>query len=321
MTQTKLEKFFTLQPNTYNNSKKCFIYDPDKYHAFFDNNPNLDCDIFISKKSGIKIYYRKPRQSINFEFPIIDFKIPVPLLKSNLQKAIRRGKTQVALSSTLALLQISPVEFLRRLPIIFIEDVCLINTISIPVWLMMAEKDYKLSNMDIWIIMNIVKSLCDCKTFYNRCKTPLKTLELSHERLKDYKHKDELLSLYYRSIYGGMKGDMEMLTKSIYYYIENDVEIIEFVDFNITHNLSISNKIEILPESIDFHPFPQIINIIINNTKLDYKDIKAYIWQTESCVNIRKPYTINKSKKNINDPIWKRIKPELEKARKKFINY
>ena len=135
MTQTKLDNFFTIRPNTNNNSKKCFIYDPDEYRAFFDKIPNSNRDIFISNKLDIKLYYRVPLKTTNFEFPIINSAYRVPLLKSNLQKAIRRGKTEVAISTALFLLQSNSIEFLRRLPIIFIEDVCLMDSISIPIWL------------------------------------------------------------------------------------------------------------------------------------------------------------------------------------------
>jgi len=319
MTQTKLDNFFTIRPNTNNNSKKCFIYDPDEYRAFFDNIPDSNRDIFLSNKLDIKLYYRVPLKTTNFEFPIINSAYRVPLLKSNLQKAIRRGKTEVAISTALFLLQSNSIEFLRRLPIIFIEDVCLMDSISIPIWLIMCDKEYKLTSIDTYILLHIVKSLCECKLYYDHRKKFMKPFELIHETLKDYSHKDELLSLYYRSKYGGMKGDIEMLVNSIYYYIGNPL-LIGRSSININYEFQISRNLVILPEAIDFHPFPYMINIIIKNTNLNYKDIKSYIWYTESCVNFRKSYTISKSNKNITDDIWKKIKPELEKVRKIIIN-
>ena len=47
----------------------------------------------------------------------------ISLLKSNLQKAIRRGNVDVALKSAKLLLHKSPNDFWRRLPIIIAEDV------------------------------------------------------------------------------------------------------------------------------------------------------------------------------------------------------
>ena len=67
----------------------------------------------------------------------------------------------------------------------------------------------------------------------------MKPFELTHETLKDYSHKDELLSLYYRSKYGGMKGDIEMLVNSIYYYIGNPL-LIGRSSININYEFSIS---------------------------------------------------------------------------------
>ena len=81
----------------------------------------------------------------------------MPLIKSNLQKAVRRCDNQIAIQSALVLIQMAPMELLRRLPIIYIEDVCLMDSYSIVVWLMMADKDYSaLKKRDIDIILNIV---------------------------------------------------------------------------------------------------------------------------------------------------------------------
>jgi hypothetical protein len=106
---------------------------------FFENNP-LDNDILLTTKLNIKLYYRSPKKIKSFLVPKIETKYNVPLLKSNLQKAIRRCQTQIAINSALAIIQKVPIELLRRLPIIYIEDVCLMDSYSIPVWLMMAEK-------------------------------------------------------------------------------------------------------------------------------------------------------------------------------------
>ena len=137
MKQSKLDNYFKIIPNYDERNKRCFIYDPLNYNAYFDTKP-APTDLFILSKPNFKLFYRKPNPDnvINsrLDIPIINCKYNVPLLKSNLQKAVRRCDNQIAIQSALALIQIEPMELLRRLPIIYIEDVCLMDSYSIVVW-------------------------------------------------------------------------------------------------------------------------------------------------------------------------------------------
>lgn len=316
MQQTKLNKFFSVSLNHNDNNKKCFIYDPDNYKAFFENNPN-ETDKLLAIKSGVKLYYREPKKYKSFILPKIKTKAKIPLLKSNLQKAVRRCQTQIAINSALAIIQEDPIELLRRLPIIYIEDVCLMDSYSIPVWLMMAEKDHKLDLIDIDIILNIIKNLCECNIYYDDDSShsfDRKLFNLTHKNLQDFEHKDQLLSLLYRSQYGGLKGDMVMLKNSIYYYSDKPFEIQKTVYESIDYK-NFNSILEIIPEAIDFHPFPQIINMIVKLTNLDDNEIKMHIWYSESGVNIRKSLTINNSREYSNNKLWKIIKPSLVRVR------
>lgn len=320
MQQTKINKYFSTElkhDNVNINNKKCFIYDPDNYKAFFENNPDLTCDKFLgTKSSGIKLYYRQPKKvKSDILIPRIETKAKVPLLKSNLQKAVRRCETKIAIISALAIIQQDPIEFLRRLPIIYIEDVCLMDSYSIPVWLMMAEKEHVLDNIDINILLHIVKTLCECNIYYDDSVDYTGPFELSHKVLKDFEHRDQLLSLFYRSQYGGLKGDMVMLKNSIYYYSDKPLEIQKTIYDSIDYTKFDFSILEIIPEAIDFHPFPQMINIIVKQTSLDNNDIKMHIWYSESGINFRKPLTINNSREYSNSPLWKIIKPKLSFAR------
>lgn len=63
----------------------------------------------------------------------------VPLLKSNLQKAVRRHARQAALGTALQLLRQDPAALLRRLPIIAVEDAFWHPWAPAVVWLMMAH--------------------------------------------------------------------------------------------------------------------------------------------------------------------------------------
>lgn len=314
--QTKLDKFFEVKIQHKQNNKKCFIYDPENYKAFFESAPN-PYDTYLATKIGIKLYYRRPTYNKPILLPIIECQANVPLLKSNLQKAVRRCQTDIAIKSALSIIQRDPLELLRRLPVIYIEDVCLMDSYPIVVWLMMAEKEHHLDINDIDILLHVVKNLCETQTYYDDSIDYTRDFELTHKNLQDIENKDAILGIYYRSQYGGLKGDMLMLRNSIYYYSERPSEI-ERTIYNSINYEELGGNLEIIPEAIDFHPFPQMIKILVNQTYLDNNDIKEYIWFVESGVNIRKPFTINKSREystNENYKNWKIIKSKLSRVR------
>lgn len=314
--QTKLDKFFDVKIQHKQNNKKCFIYDPENYKAFFENVPG-PYDAYLTTKIGIKLYYRRPSYNKPILLPKIECKANVPLLKSNLQKAVRRCQTDIAIKSALAIIQREPIELLRRLPVIYIEDVCLMDSYPIVVWLMMAEKEHPLDINDIDILLHIVKSLCEIQTYYDDSTDYTKDFELTHKNLQDLENRDAILSVYYRSQYGGMKGDMLMLRNSVYYYSERPSEIEKTV-YDCINYAELGGILDIIPEAIDFHPFPQMLQTLVKQTNLDNNDIKQFIWFVESGVNIRKPITIEKSREystNENWKIWKIIKSKLGRVR------
>lgn len=316
MQQQKLDSFFKITINHNERNKKCFIYHPKNYKAFFATKP-LDTDTFIANKSGIKLYYRymKPK---DIKYPIIDADYSVPLLKSNLQKAVRRCENKIAVQTTLAILQKEPMELLRRLPIIYIEDVCLMDSYPIPVWLMMADKDYIMTTTDIDIILNIVNSLCNCRKYFD-FRENTTVFNFNHELLQDYVNCDELLSIYYRSEYGGMKGDMQMLKTSIDYYINNSSESEKTVFDSIYYD-KLDTQLEILVEAIDFHCFPQMLHTLSKRTQIDKDTIKKCIWFVESGYNIRKCETMENSKLYEERSEWRKIECYLDDIRSNLIN-
>ena len=314
--QKKINTYFTqLNPPNYNNNhKKCFVYDPSNHRAFFCHKPE-PTDKFVVTKLNIKLFYRKPAIIEAINIPIIDCSYSVPLIKSNLQKAIRRCENQIAIQSALALIQMAPLELLRRLPIIYIEDVCLMDSYSIVVWLMMADNNYqKLTNMDIDIILNIVNSLCNCKTYFNYIKTD-NIYEYTHETLE---FSTELLSLYYRSQYGGMKGDMQMLKVAIDYYIKHPSEIVNTQYNNVDYS-NIAGEIEVLIEAIDFHCYPNMLHILNKLTYVNKDMIKMCIWYAESGYNVRKPDTQVLAQEYQEKYEWKKIEKHLEEVRYSLI--
>ncbi len=313
--QTKLDKFYNIKITHNNKSKKCFIYDPDNYKAVFQFYPE-EKDKYVTTKVGIKLYYREPRFNKCIVLPKINTVKNIPLLKSNLQKAIRRCNVDVAIKSAIAILQLDPIQLLRRLPIIYIEDVCLIDSYPIIIWLMMTEKEHILNINDIDIILSSIKNLTECMKYYDDSFDYTQKYELGHNTLE---HDDNLLALYYRTLYGGMKGDIKMLKNSIYYYSENKDQIEKAV-YDYINYCELTCDLTILPEAIDFHPFPYIISMIVSKTNLDDSDIKQSIWFSESGVNYRKQSTIDKSKEYLTMVNWSIIKYNLIKLRCYIMN-
>ena len=210
--QTKLDNYFSISNKKYKN-KICFIYDPDNYKATFES-VTKESDIFLTTKVGVKLYYRKPKNNKILILPKIHSVNSISLLKSNLQKAIRRCETDIAIKTSIVMIEKDAIEFLRRLAIIYIEDVCLFDSYSIVVWLMMIEKEHTIDMNDINILLHIVKNLCECREFYYYVNSEVydrKLFDLSHKSLQILENSDQLLSLFYRSQYGGMKCDIIML--------------------------------------------------------------------------------------------------------------
>jgi len=315
--QKKLDSYFKLIPKYDEHNKKCFIYDPDNRKAYFTTTPE-PTDKFVIHRCGIKLFYRSPNNKEVIDIPIVKSNYGIPLVKSNLQKAVRRCDNQIAIQSALVLIQQAPIEFLRRLPIICIEDVCLTDTYPIAVWFMIADRDYgKLTNRDIDTLLNIVNSLCECKEYFPYITNNLH-YTFTHETLQFCPNSDCLLSLYYRSEYGGMKGDIQMLRVAIDYYRMRHTEV-QKTEFNIINYNLVERDIEILVEAIDFHPYPQMLSMLNKITAIRSDIIKEHIWFVESGYNVRKPDTILSSKEYGGKNEWKKIEENLENVRYELI--
>ena len=311
--QKKIENFFTVKIAHNKTIKQCFIYDPSIPQATFVYEP-LDTDKFLSTQSGIKLYYRPSSQLLKPLFPTMDL-CEAPILISNLQKAIRRGDKTIAVQSALALVQQHPTKLFRRLPIIYIEDVLLLDSFPIVVWWMMADNDYQLTNIDVNYLLNMVETLAIQETYYENDRET-ETPPYSHHDLQSYQNADSLLALHYRSMYGGMKGDMRMLINAIPYYITHTINPTVYNCINYI----IPRTIEILIESIDFHPFPQLLTMLQRKTKIEKERLKEYIWYAESGINIRKLDTIKTSQQYQEKWEWRVISNFIDEIRQQLIS-
>jgi len=304
--QTNLHSFFTIVTAHNEQHKKCFIYDPATYKAYFSNKPGDHC-VFVSIKSGIKLYFVKAysvKDKSSSSYPTLHTNADIPLLKSNLQKAIRRGNHIVAVSSALAMLQREPIQLLRRLPIIFVEDVCLTDSFPIVIWLLMADKQYKMTNHDIDILLQIVYSLCVCSRYFDDRELNCQ-VEYTHEMLET-------------NTYGGMRGDIQLLKNSISHYEKNPSNIVRY-SFIERYPFEIGLHVPIIKEAVDFHPYPNMLESIHKKTRIDKTFIKTCIWFAESGFNVRKQYTIDLSHEYKNKREYYLLVPHLEQFRLTYL--
>ena len=233
-----------------------------------------------------------------------------PALKSNLQKAVRRQDREAALASTLQLALIDKQELLRRLPIITIEDVCLIKGTATIVWMMMAaKKNFSMSEMIF--VLRYVDALCfETEVFFNNKST--RATKTPHSAVAS---DPSIAAVNVRASYGGMKGDMQMLMRAVKHYQDKSIRdpMARIPELEIPR--VVSHDFVLLSEGIDFHPYPWIISYIFNKTNIPREMIKSIIWNAESGPNNRKSWTIDRMHIAKAEDIWPIISEYLEKAR------
>ena len=202
--------------------------------------------------------------------------------------------------------------FLRRLPIIMIEDVTLHESFPIIIWLMIAYyKGFEMKNEIVKWLLGIVYclSVCEEKTYYEKLK---QEVDIS-------KKQDDILinTLRFRKAYGGMGGDMEMIE----YYTQNLENISINTDkiFIIKHDVEGLQNGEWLIEANDFHCNKHILNYIKERfPKYEKEYIKRLIWIFSSSLNYRIS-PLEHTEKESDD--WNIIEKKVRKYQKNCVYY
>lgn len=139
----------------------------------------------------------------------------VPVLKSMLQKAVRRQEGGRAKGLAALMLRVSADDLLRRLPIIMIEDATLHPALPVLVWLTAASsKGYLPSAAMRSTVLAVVAELARCKY---RDAVPSTSAPLPQVRFRDLEDCSDgaartlIASLLVRASYGGTSGDLAML--------------------------------------------------------------------------------------------------------------
>ena len=293
------------------------------------NNCNLSKKIILNGGLPIiicgKLYNEKcekPFQDLDTDF---EYKNK-SLLKSHLQKCVRLQLDCKAVRTAYFLMKRDINDFLRRLPIIMMEDTGLHSSISVVIWFMCCIDIIHIQNYMIWYFMGIVRYMAasnhfdgiDTKNYQPQKIDIIKLWNLIETQVLDIDKKNLLYSLLIRLNYGGMKGDHIM--------IQNMIDIILWQWGDSIPNRIINDKIrpvrihkslyinEFEISALDFHCYPTIIDDIQqlypNYTK---EVLKKSIWNHSSNINKRKPMILDYLE------IWKTIKLEYHKLAKELL--
>lgn len=251
------------------------------------------------------------------------------LLKSNLQKCIRRGLVDKSVSTAKLMIKTDFIQFIRRLFIIILEDTTLHHSVCPIMWMTAAYPEWQPCQKHINWLLSLVKYLAENKLRDIYLKTEfdfMKNIEKINKLPSD--DKNILYCLYLRTSYGGMKGDIDMIHYLIQIWIERFIEkkyysvydkfkLIDYKPKNIKIN-------EILLEAVDFHCYPKLIELIKRkHINIDKEDIKKSIWYFSSSYNIRKIIDSNltdfeiEKKQFLNT--WNIIEEDVVKYSKKYL--
>eukprot|EP01060_Flectonema_neradi_P033595 TRINITY_DN5683_c6_g1_i1.p1 TRINITY_DN5683_c6_g1~~TRINITY_DN5683_c6_g1_i1.p1 ORF type:complete len:412 (+),score=54.47 TRINITY_DN5683_c6_g1_i1:40-1236(+) len=196
----------------------------------------------------------------------------VPLLKSGIQKSVRRGLCDHAVSlSQQMMLQsdYSAEQFLRRISIINVEDSMLHPELfSLSTWCMMAlTRGYTLQPSTQRTLLQYISEMAAFPGRMSHDTTLLKRDEVQQPVAESPQTKMLKMMLRIRRSYGGMSGDMRMLD-AVHDYAAQYSDI--FTARQVTPPTSITSNdfmqqipYELrseyhLPEAVDFHCYPSM---------------------------------------------------------------
>ena len=187
------------------------------------------------------------------EYPEIN---DIPYIKSHIQKSIRRNLDQHSVKSSLDFIKLDFNNFLRRVPIIMIEDVYIHKSINTIIWMMAAfdstktikevysefidknknknknntnttknilyDKWLPTINQISWIlgVMSLLSRIEHRIIVPDEYKNNIFNYKLFKEQINKIpiKYSSLLYSIMLRKSYGGMKNDMIMINNYLNYY-------------------------------------------------------------------------------------------------------
>jgi hypothetical protein len=238
-------------------------------------------------------------------------------LKSHLQKAVRRRRSRAAVTTADLLLELNPVQLLRRLTVIMLEDSFLHESFSTLVWLMCALSSKK--NGSLFFLREEHKRWLLGVTYFLILPEIQESVPGKYWRDPFYLRKhfytlhqltDDQTSLIYaleiRRLYGGLKGDGLMMKAFAHIYLErfqkNKLPAIWIKYFYtkirpIRLRATPFHQREWIYAAYDFHCSPSILTVLEEEfPDYDRDNFKAAIWYKSSSLNLRSVVRITDDK-------------------------
>ena len=267
-----------------------------------------------------------PIKKLGIEFENVEYS-NIHILKSHLQKCIRRKRTENAIKTAKHLIDLDPIQFLRRLAIIIIEDTTLCECYSTLIWLLVACSSLNCFTLGInhkeWLLgLVYIVSTGVYKEYYFEQYTSNIFETICNDKNLNENEKSVIFSIGIRISYGGMSGDIKMLKKAIVKFYnrfrkiketQKNIDYKKWDDYFRKKINTISLDVEPLSKkkwelsAIDYHCFPKLIEFINRNfddDELPEDELKKIIWEKRSSLNFRINFPDNsfyKEKKSIDD--------------------
>lgn len=292
MSQTQIDLFFTPLSKKPKQKKLQFNW------ILHDNNivttdstppekkPTCSYHPYHNKNITITLYDQREEAPLFTDFEPLNSRM-INLLKSNLQKCVRRRKVIEGIKTAYQLVKADPKEIFRRWPVICIEDAVCCTAFPALIWIATAlHYEYNLKTTDLQLFLNSVASILKddrCDDFST--EIPPSVLEINNFNTYPL----IVQALLIRASLGGMKHDMNMLLNSAQLWLEkNNFEI---------HSTKHTEKLDpetiksitdddILPQSNDFHVSRKNLDLYNRGDYSDEEMIKA-IWYHSSGVIFR----------------------------------
>lgn len=233
-------------------------------------------------------------------------------LLSHLQKSVRRMDDIKAVQTAKHLIDLDCNSFLRRLPIVMLEDVTLHESISVIVWLMIAySKKYQIKIEMVKWLLGVVYYLSNepQKTTYFK-----ETNEYQWDESTTTMDLNVILkTLRFRKAYGGMKGDMEMIEYYVGLVLNNNIFIKKTKIPLVKPFMECLSRKDWIYEANDFHCNRSIIGYIQQyHPRYTEEYLKLLVWNFSSSLNKRQH--VEQDMKQLED--WKTIEKTVRKIQK-----
>lgn len=242
---------------------------------------------YRDKNTTITLYDQREEAHLFTDFEPLNSRM-INLLKSNLQKCVRRKKVTEGIRTAYQLVKADPKEIFRRWLVISIEDAVCCEAFPALTWITTAlHYGYNLQMDDLQLFLTSVASILKddrCDDFSTSIPSP-SSPQISNFNL----YPPIVQALLIRASLGGMKHDMNMLLNSAQLWLEkNDFEINSTKhteELDPTTIKPITDD-DILPQSNDFHVSRKNIDLYKRG---DYSDeeMRKAIWYHSSGVIFR----------------------------------